>query len=54
MIGFNFRRVPAIALAHFEGKQVKPDFRDGLMCQLVLDAAERSFKEKTWVKVKTL
>ena len=34
-----------------ENKQVTPNFRDGLMCQRVLDAAERSAHEKKWIKV---
>jgi predicted dehydrogenase len=40
-----------LIMAIKEGKQVKPDFRDGLMCQLVLDAAERSAKSRSWEKV---
>jgi len=34
-----------------EGKQVTPNFRDGLMCQKVLDAAEQSAMERKWKKV---
>lgn len=34
-----------------EGKQVTPNFRDGLMCQKVLDAAEQSSIERKWKKI---
>jgi len=34
-----------------EGKPITPDFRDGLACQRVLDAAERSSMTRSWVKV---
>lgn len=34
-----------------EGKKVHPDFRDGLVCQKVLDAADKSASELKWVKV---
>ena len=34
-----------------EGKKVTPNFRDGLMCQKVLDAAEQSAHELKWKKV---
>lgn len=34
-----------------EGKQVRPNFLDGLENQYVLDAADRSAKEKRWVKI---
>ena len=34
-----------------EGKQLTPNFRDGLMCQKVLDAAEQSAMERKWKKV---
>ena len=34
-----------------EGKPVTPDFRDGLACQRVLDAAERSSQTRSWTKV---
>lgn len=34
-----------------EGKQVTPNFRDGLMCQKVLDAAEQSSVERKWKKI---
>ncbi len=33
------------------GEQVTPDFVDGLKCQFVLDAADRSAKNGVWVKV---
>jgi predicted dehydrogenase len=33
------------------GEQITPDFVDGLKCQLVLDAADRSAKTGSWVKV---
>ena len=32
-------------------KKVKPDFEDGLACDMVLDAVTRSAKEKRWVRV---
>lgn len=34
-----------------EGKKVTPNFRDGLIIQKVLDAAEQSAIEKKWLKV---
>lgn len=34
-----------------EGKNPSPDFKDGLVCQLVLDAAERSANTRRWEKV---
>ena len=34
-----------------EGKNVKPDFEDGLRCQEVLDAIESSARKKKWVEV---
>ena len=34
-----------------EGKQIYPNFRDGLMCQKVLDTAEQSSIERKWKKV---
>ncbi len=36
------------------GKQVKPDFEDGVRNQLVLDAIERAARTKRWVAVKPL
>jgi predicted dehydrogenase len=43
----NFLR--AVAL----GQRYHPDFADGVACQRVLDAVERSAKERRWVQVKT-
>lgn len=37
--------------AALAGKQVSPTFVDGLKCQLVLDAADRSAKSNVWVEV---
>ena len=34
-----------------EGKKINPDFKDGLICQQVLDAADRSVKTRKWEKV---
>lgn len=34
-----------------EGKKVNPDFKDGLICQQVLDAADKSVKTRKWEKV---
>jgi len=34
-----------------EGRKASPDFRDGLICQQVLDAAAESAEKKKWVKV---
>ncbi len=33
------------------GTMITPNFRDGLACQRVLDAAERSSNERKWIKV---
>ena len=35
-----------------EGKPAKPDFRDGLATDYVVDAVLQSGKTKEWVKVK--
>lgn len=35
-------------------QSVEPDFYDGLKCQLVLDAVERSVNERTWVEVESV
>ena len=34
-----------------QGRQVKPDFEDGLLCQKVIDAVALSAKTKAWQKV---
>lgn len=34
-----------------DGKMIKPDFRDGLQCQKVLDAADQSAAGQKWEKV---
>ena len=34
-----------------DGKQVTPNFEDGLKCQKVLDAAEQSAHERAWKKI---
>jgi len=34
-----------------EGKAASPDFTDGLKCQRILDAADRSARSKRWEKV---
>ncbi len=39
-----------LVMAVKEGRSAKPDFRDGLLCQYVLDAAERSAVSKSWEK----
>lgn len=40
-----------LIMAIKEGKKACPDFRDGLACQLVLDAAERSASTRCWEKI---
>jgi len=35
-----------------KGKKASPDFEDGVRCQAVLDAVERSAKSKRWEKVR--
>jgi hypothetical protein len=35
-----------------EGKPMKPDFDDGLKCQLVLDAVLEACRSDRWVTVK--
>jgi predicted dehydrogenase len=42
-----------LLVAIAEGKDVKPDFEDGLRCQLVLDAIEESARQKRWIEVAT-
>ncbi len=34
-----------------DGKKVQPDFRDGLVCQRVLEAADRSARARRWERV---
>lgn len=34
-----------------DGKSATPDFMDGYICQLILDAADRSAKNRTWIKI---
>jgi len=34
-----------------DGKMVHPDFKDGYICQQVLDAADRSSKTGTWIRI---
>jgi predicted dehydrogenase len=34
-----------------EGKRVSPDFEDGLQCQRVLEAADRSARSRRWEAV---
>ena len=34
-----------------EDKEFSPDFADGLICQQILDAVERSAKERQWIKI---
>ena len=34
-----------------EGRKIQPDFKDGLICQKILDAAEKSAIEKVWKKI---
>jgi hypothetical protein len=36
------------------GKQVKPNFEDGVRNQLVLDAIEKAAQSRRWVTVKPL
>jgi predicted dehydrogenase len=33
------------------GKQSKPDFEDGLMCTLIMEAVHKSWQERKWVEV---
>jgi len=33
------------------GSEVRPDFEDGLRCQLVLDAIEASARERRWIEI---
>lgn len=37
-----------------EDRQPKPNFRDGVKCQAVLEAVERSVQERRWVKISEL
>jgi predicted dehydrogenase len=51
-IGYDVTFVHEIAeflIATGEGRTVHPDFGDGLRCQEVLDAIERSAAERAWV-----
>ncbi len=41
-----------LVMAIKEGKSVHPNFRDGLMCQKVLEAADQSAREKKWIYIK--
>jgi predicted dehydrogenase len=34
-----------------EGRQPEPNFRDGVNCQAVLEAVERSIEERRWVPI---
>lgn len=34
-----------------ENKKVKPDFRDGYICQKILDTGQKSADEKKWIKL---
>ena len=34
-----------------EGKKITPDFNDGLICQQILEAADKSVRTKKWEKV---
>lgn len=34
-----------------DNRKAEPDFEDGYICQKVLDAAQRSAREKKWIKV---
>ena len=34
-----------------DGKQVSPDFKDGYICQLILDAAQKSAEKGAWVQI---
>lgn len=34
-----------------DGKMVHPDFHDGLVCQMILDAADKSARTRQWEKV---
>jgi len=40
-----------LLVAIAEGRDVKPDFDDGLRCQLVLDAIEKSARQNKWVEL---
>ncbi len=54
MVAFNYRRVPAIALAKQlikEDREAVPSFYDGLRCQQVLDAALESARSGAWAQV---
>lgn len=37
-----------------EDRQPEPNFRDGVQCQAVLEAVERSIEERRWVKISEL
>lgn len=37
-----------------EDRQPEPNFRDGVLCQAVLEAVERSIEERRWVKISEL
>jgi len=34
-----------------ESKKITPDFNDGLICQQILEAADKSVRTKKWEKV---
>ena len=34
-----------------EGRQPSPNFNDGVKCQAVLEAVERSVEERRWVSI---
>ena len=40
-----------LANAYAEGKQVKPDFEEGLRNQIVLEAMSESAEKKTWINI---
>lgn len=37
-----------------EDRQPEPNFRDGVLCQAILEAVERSIEERRWVKISEL
>jgi predicted dehydrogenase len=40
-----------LSTAITEGRQPQPNFRDGVKCQAVLEAVERSIEERRWVSI---
>lgn len=40
-----------LIIAIRDGKMAQPDFNDGLVCQLILEAADQSAKSRNWVQV---